>query len=301
MHILSIDIGGSAIKYGILNTSGQILHKGSVINERTSLEVFMATLCSVVEVGMAKYPIKGIALSVPAIMNSQTGMILSEGSMPFLVGVNLMDELQNKYAIDVFSENDGNCAALAEVWKGVAKDCNDIAVVVIGTGVGGALVKDKLIHPGTNFMAGEFGYFINSFDFEAKAFEIWSDLGATYALTDKLSKIKGQTLTGLDVFELASNHDPVAIKEIDNFYNSNAVGMFNLQYFFDPEMIVLGGAISKRKDFVDQLESRLDTIFNKIEIAPKRPVIKVAEFGNDANLIGAVYNYLTQKGCKIYK
>ncbi len=290
MTLLSIDIGGTAIKYALVNEEGIILEKNSVKNERIDLNSLLDALYEIIENHLDK--IEGVALSIPAMVNPKTGEILSEGSMPFLIKENLADLIKNKYNISVSSENDGNCAALAEVWKGIAKECNDIALVVVGTGIGGAIIKDKKIHHGKNFVSGEFGYFISDFDFEKNSFKIWSEKGATYTLIKNMSKLKGKELSGEEVFDLAGLGDEDAIREIKLFYNNNAVGIFNLQYLFDPEMVVFGGGISKRPDFLERLNSDLDRIYKVIHHAPIRPNIKVAKYGNDANLIGAVYNFL---------
>jgi glucokinase len=295
MSLLAIDIGGSAIKYGVVSKEGKIISKGNVLNERVNYESFIETLTSVIDKNMNK-SIRGIALSIPAIMNPKSGMIISEGSMPFLVGVNLKEILEEKYALKVHSENDGNCGALAEVWLGAAKDNFDVAMVVIGTGVGGAVVKNRKIHPGANFISGEFGYFISDYNFEKKDFKIWSESGAILTLTDRMFEKKGKVLTGVEIFELEEGGDQDAIQVVQSFFQSTAVGLFNLQYFYDPEIIIIGGGVSSRLDFVQRVETELSKIYEVIDHAPIRPTLKTAKFGNDANLIGAVFNFLQEEG-----
>lgn len=298
MALLAIDIGGSAIKYGQVSKSGEILKKGSVPNQRLDLETFLDSLWSIIDKNI-KLTIEGIALSIPAIMNPKTGMIISEGSMPFLVGVNLNKLIEDKYHIRVHSENDGNCGALAEVWLGAGKACSDVAMIVIGTGVGGAVIKNRSIHPGANFIAGEFGYFISDYDFEKKDFKIWSETGAVLSITESMYKKTGRTLSGIEIFDLEKSGDSHAIEAIKSFFQSTAVGLFNIQYFYDPECIIIGGAVSSRQDFISRVEKELLKIYEVIDHAPVRPTLKRAYFGNDANLIGAVYNYLQAEGHQI--
>ena len=71
--------------------------------------------------------------------------------------------------------------------------------------------------------------------------------------------------------------------------------MYNLQYSLDPELFVFGGAISEREDFVENVNRHLHAILDKVQIARVRPQVVRAEFGNDANLIGAVYHFLQQR------
>ncbi|MBE6053975.1 MAG: ROK family protein, partial [Clostridium sartagoforme] len=150
---------------------------------------------------------------------------------------------------------------------------------------------------GNNLHGGEFGYFILEADKngEDSRFRTWSDLGATGALARNVAKLKGLSddeIDGRKIFELAESGDEDCIKAIDEFYFNNAVGIFNLQYTYDPEKIVIGGAISSREDFIDRINEKLDIIMNKIADAKVRPVIEKCTFENDANLLGALFNYL---------
>ena len=91
---------------------------------------------------------------------------------------------------------------------------------------------------------------------------------------------------------MAEAGDEDAIKAIDEFYFNNALGIFNLQYIYDPEKIIIGGAISNREDFIDRINEKIDLIMSKIKVATIRPKIAKCMFRNDANLLGALFNYL---------
>ena len=117
-----------------------------------------------------------------------------------------------------------------------------------------------------------------------------------FALTERMAEKKRKQLTGIEVFELEKAGDKDAIYEVQSFFQSTAVGLFNLQYLYDPELIIIGGAISSRSDFIERTEKELSKIYEVINHAPIRPQLKIAQYGNDANLIGAVYNFLQQEG-----
>ena len=241
--------------------------------------------------------IAGVAISAPGGVDSDTGVIGGASALPCIHGPNFKKIFGEDLGINVELENDANCAALGEVWRGSAKDNRDVLFVVCGTGIGGAVIKDKKIHKGNNLHGGEFGYFILEADKngEDSRFRTWSEVGATGALTRKVAKLKGLSddeIDGRKIFELAESGDEDCIKAIDEFYFNNAVGIFNLQYTYDPEKIVIGGAISSREDFIDRINEKLDTIMNKIADAKVRPVIEKCKFENDANLLGALFNYL---------
>ena len=91
--------------------------------------------------------------------------------------------------------------------------------------------------------------------------------------------------------EIANNNE-VYKKYVDEYYRTLAMGIYNLQYAYDPSMIIIGGAISSRSDLLDKVNEQLDIIFSQLTHAHVRPNIKVCQFGNDANLIGATYHYI---------
>ena len=95
--------------------------------------------------------------------------------------------------------------------------------------------------------------------------------------------------------ELQANGDRIAQEAIEDMYSHLARAVYNIQYSFDPELFVIGGAISEREDFVENITRHLHAIFDKVGIARIRPQVTRAEFGNAANLIGAVYHFLQQK------
>ena len=134
--------------------------------------------------------------------------------------------------VDVEFENDANCAALAEVWKGVACHENDCCFIVSGTGIGGAVIKDRHVHHGNALHGGEFGYMIMRYDQDEKKYYTWSDDGSTVAVTKRVAKELGvdyHTLDGKEVFDQADNNE-VYKKYVDEYYRTLAMGIYNLQY-----------------------------------------------------------------------
>lgn len=192
-------------------------------------------------------------------------------------------------------ENDANCAALAEVWKGAASDVNDCCFIVSGTGIGGAVVKNKRIHKGQHLHGGEFGYMIADFNFETKEMKTWSDVGSTVAVVRAVAKAKGvdvASLDGRDIFD-HYHEDSDYEKAVDKYYYVLANGIYNLQYAYDPQKIIIGGGISVRDDLLDEVNQRLDVIFHRFKHAKIRPVVLTCQYHNDANLLGALYHFLT--------
>lgn len=293
MYILTFDIGGTSVKYGVLDRNGDIFEKGKFKTPQNDIDELMDGILDIKTEFEKKYDFEGIAMSCPGAVDDKTGFIGGASAVPCIHGFNFRKKIMEKTGIEnVRMDNDGNCAGLAEVWKGAAKDNNDVLFVIFGSGIGGAVIKDKKIHKGAHLEGGEFGYMIIS-----ENCDVLSDVASPVSMAKNVAKRKGlESLTGEEAFKLAEDGDIIAIDEIERFYFNVAIGIYNIQYIFDPEVIVIGGGISSRSDILENIEKGMDKVMNKIkiaEIAKIRPIIKKCKFRNDANLIGAVYNYIS--------
>ena len=290
-NYLAIDVGGTALKIGLLTEEGEILESDSKKTPKT-LDAFY----QIIEDTFHEYEgVKGLALSLPGAVDSETGIIGGSSALDYIHGPNIKEELEKRLQVRVEMENDANCAALAEVWKGAASDVNDCCFIVSGTGIGGAVVKNKRIHKGQHLHGGEFGYMIADFNFETKEMKTWSDVGSTVAVVRAVAKAKGvdvASLDGRDIFD-HYHEDSDYEKAVDKYYYVLANGIYNLQYAYDPQKIIIGGGISVRDDLLDEVNQRLDVIFHRFKHAKIRPVVLTCQYHNDAILLGALYHFLT--------
>jgi predicted NBD/HSP70 family sugar kinase len=298
MAYIAIDIGGTAIKAGIVSSSGELSDRTAVKTPKQSYEELMSVLCDLVRWGMDHASIEGIALSQPCATNPSSAEAISEGALIYIKNTNPARDLGRRFLLPYSAENDGNCAALAEVWLGSAKDYNNIVSVVSGTGIGGAIVKDRNIHHGDKLFAGEFGMCITGFDAKTHKPICWSENGSTQALVLNYASESGQDpskLNGRAVFEYAELGDEVAQRCIDRFFEVFVLGIHNIQHIYDPECILVGGGISERSDFLTCLSVAMDKFYSQFDLVMSIPVVKTCAFGADANLIGAVYHHLSHR------
>ena len=287
---LAFDFGGTSVKYAVVNEEGEVSSSNKFKTPDTLEKMYQ----EIENVAHEYQDIEGIALSMPGAVDSDGGIIYGSSAIDYIHGPNIKEDLKQRLNKDVEFENDANCAALAEVWKGVACHENDCCFIVSGTGIGGAVIKDRHVHHGNALHGGEFGYMIMRYDQDEKRYYTWSDDGSTVAVTKRVAKELGvdyHTLDGKEVFDQADNNE-VYKKYVDEYYRTLAMGIYNLQYAYDPSMIIIGGAISSRSDLLDKVNEQLDIIFSQLTHAHVRPNIKVCQFGNDANLIGATYHYI---------
>lgn len=290
MAILIFDFGGSAVKYGVW-VDDELREQDRFLTPLSWKEMTQQLL-TVFEKTQEKYFIKGVAISAPGAVQENLGRVDGASAIPYIHGFPVIDALSDLFGVPVAIENDANCAALAELWLGAAKDVQNLLFVVLGTGVGGAVVANGRIIPGKHMLGGEFGFMLLT---ETQTF---SDLGTAVQLEKRYARrLKlAKPLSAVEIFSLAQNGDEVASEEVETFYYYLAKGLYNLQYAFDPELILIGGGISAKEDLIPELEKQFEKIKEIVPIATVMPDLAVCQFKNDANLIGAVYHFYDKFG-----
>lgn len=235
--------------------------------------------------------ISGVAFSAPGVVNSQRQVIEGISAIPYIHGFDIYTELEELFGLPVAMENDANCAGMAEFYEGAARGYQNVAFVVIGTGVGGAMFTNGELNKGAHLYGGEFGLmFLNGE-------HTFSTLGTAVQMAWRYCERKGldkHTFSGKEVFELAENGDPLAQEEVESFYDYLTKGLFSIQFSFDPEVIVLGGGISAKEGLLTEINQRMKKLTNHFGLNDFDPLITLCEYRNDANLIGAAANYLAQ-------
>ena len=281
--IACIDIGGTAIKVGVLDLEGNIICRDS-LEVNHELEGFTQSLLKWIEEIRKEHNIKGVAISSPGAVDTKVGVVGGASAVPCIHGPNWKKIIGDATGLPVSIENDANCAALAESFSGSGKEIEDILFLVCGTGIGGAIVKNGKIHHGKHLHGGEFGYML--MEEKDGKFSIFSEVASTMSFVRKArAHFEDESFDGERVFEMAKTGDEFCIEIIDRFYLNMAKGIFNLQYIYDPELILIGGAISEREDFIDRINEKIDYLMEEIDIAKVRPTIGTCMHKKDANLM----------------
>lgn len=287
MAILAFDIGGTSVKYGTWSND-TLTDKGHFKTPKTWTEM-IENLVSVKDEVDKKNSLEGVAFSAPGAVNQDARQIEGVSAVRYLHFFPIYDELEKVFGLPVSFENDANSAGLAEVWKGAAKNSENVIFVVIGTGIGGAVIVDKKVQHGKHLFGGEFGFMLLN---ERQTF---SEIGTAVSMSKRYAKRMGMSYEDIDgkaVFHLANQGDTVAQEEVGTFFMYLTMGLYNLAYAFDPEKIVIGGGVSSMEGILERIDLEFDALFNRLQHSPFRPVIETCDFKNDANLIGAVYNFI---------
>lgn len=288
---VAIDVGGTSIKYGLIEGNGIILERGSISTRGNDINELIADIKEVVCKYKEKYEIKGLACSFPGAVDPKSGFIGGGSAVACIHGPNIKNLLEEATGLVTAIENDANCSALAECWIGAGKDVDSFASVVFGTGIGGAIVINKRIFRGRNSHAGEFGYMLTT-DSNENLGPFWSWIASTGSIVRRIAEVKNipvDELNGNIVFEMQKNDEQVK-REVKEWYKRIAKGIYNIQYILDPDKILIGGGISARDEFIEGINEELKLM--KDEIATLDITVEKCKFGNDSNLIGALYNLI---------
>ncbi len=295
--ILTIDVGGTFTKYAVVTgvRRFKIQTRGKFPTEKTNHEKFLESL---VEIFKDNDDVEGIALSMPGLIDTYKGICISSGALEFSNGHKIVAELQDKCGVRVTVENDANCAALAEIKSGSLKDVKDAVVLVFGTAVGGAIIRNKNIYRGAHFCAGEVSYTLKSFDALAnEEYFIGLDLGALAFQKNcaEILDMPEEKITGEMIFDLVDKDDDAVLNALYEYAHGVAVMIFNLQMILDPERFALGGGISVQQSFIDVVQDKLNEICSTAPDFIPHPQIVACKYHNDANLLGALYRHLSKK------
>lgn len=292
---ISIDIGGTAIKYGVVDENAQILIKKSMETEafKGGPEILKKAIGIVEElIGETQSEISGICISTAGMVDIEKGSIFySAPLIPNYAGTQFKAVLEEKFKIPCEVENDVNCAGLAEYQSGVAKGSRVAVMLTIGTGIGGCIILDGKIFHGFSNSACEVGYMhLDGGEFQ--------DLGAASILTKKVAGRKQESESdwdGYHIFESAKQGDEICIQAIDEMADVLGKGISNICYVLNPEIVVLGGGIMAQEEFLGE---RIKQAVKKYLVSSieANTTIAFAKHQNNAGMLGAFYHF-----CGVHK
>ncbi|TRZ40501.1 ROK family protein [Niallia circulans] len=293
---LVLDIGGTFVKFALMDASGKITHRGKTPASRENRAEFEDVIFSIID----KYDsthVKGIAISCPGTIDVESGMIYHGGSFPFLHKVNLKQRIEEKYQKEVSIENDGKCAALAELWLGNLKNVKDAVVLVLGSGVGGGIIMNGKIHRGFHQSSGEVSYVMDNIEIQTRVGQFFGFACSAVEMIRRIAELKKLTdkTDGESVFKYIVNKDEEAMVIFDEFCIHLATQILNLQYILDPETFAIGGGISAQPVLLERIHWALAEVTKANPMHVANPKVVACKFQNDANLYGALYHFFISK------
>ncbi|OPA19459.1 sugar kinase [Bacillus cereus] len=284
---IAFDVGGTQIKYGIVSETGTVRKHQTVPTEiHLGGEQIIQKLIYVSKKIMNEHTIVGIGISTAGIVDINKGIVTGGANhIPGYSTILIIDRLQEILKVSVSIDNDVNCAAFGEKWNGSGREKENFIMLTLGTGIGGAIFIDGELYRGNSFSAGEWGNML----IEGKTFEEVASISGLIRLVRKY-KGKGEW-NGRTIFELYDKGDREVAQAVGIFFRHLAIGISNLAYIFNPETIIIGGGITDRgnkflKEVKEEVSKYLNQeIYNNCEI-------ELAQNGNCAGMIGAIYHFL---------
>lgn len=284
---VSIDIGGTSIKYGLLDENGKIEKKFQMDTE--ACKGGASILKKVLEIvrGFQEEPLLGVCISTAGMVDIEKGMIFYAAPLiPEYAGTNFKEAVEKELHLPCEVENDVNCAGLAECVSGAAKGSKSALMLTIGTGIGGCILLDGKVYRGHSSSACEVGYMhMRGSDFQT--------LGAASILTKKVAERKGEPESkwnGRAVFEAAKQGDEICCSAIEEMTDVLGEGIADICCVLNPETVVLGGGIMAQEEF---LKERISKALEKYLVPSifEKTTLKFARHRNDAGMLGAYYHF----------
>ena len=235
MKVLGIDIGGTNIRVGLVENNVVVRMESLKIKREGSETEIMDDL-NIIIGKFVKEKIDGIGIGVPSLVDPEKGIIYDATNIPAWKEVHLKEQLEAKYNIPVYVNNDANCFVMGEKHFGKVKAYSNIVGLIIGTGLGSGLVLNNHLYAGKNCGAGEFGMI----PFRDHNFEY-------YCSGQFFENVYGTT--GEEI-KLRAEHGDTRALEIFTQFGSNLGEVIKvIMLAVDPEIFILGGSVSKSYEF----------------------------------------------------
>ncbi len=300
---LCFDFGGTFIKYAVIAEDETIVMQDKFPTICNDYDAFTANIQRIYE---EHCDVSGIAISMAGVVDVDTGYAYTGGAITCLAERNIAEEFSRLCGgLPVSIENDAKAAAYAELVSGALKDCNNGAVIVIGTALGGTVIVDRKIMRGTNLFAGELSYVYYSNEHmtdrefgdcprkhEKNGRGLFTDRCTPKRICQIYSALTGKETDVTEcpaVFERAKQGEGQAMTAIRTVCHDLAMLIFNLQCVIDPDVTAIGGGISNDELFIQILQEETAVYADHIVPGAPSPVVTVCKYGSSANLLGAYY------------
>ena len=303
-YVIGIDIGGTTVKIGLFQTDATLVDKWEIPTriEENGAYILSDIATNIQEVlhnkNISKEDVQGVGIGVP-------GPVTADGVVKSCVNLgwgvfNVANELEKLINIPVKAANDANVAALGEMWNGGAKGHDNVILVTLGTGVGGGVIIDGKVIAGSHGAGGEIGHAtVNPHETvscncgKKGCLEQYSS--ATGLIRNMKETLKRTTTPSVlrelddfmakEILDAAKAGDCLAKEEFEKFCCILGRALANFSVVADPEVIVIGGGVSKAGTFLTEC---IQKYFDEYAfLACKETKIVLAELGNDAGIYGA--------------
>lgn len=318
MYKLGIDLGGTNIVAGVVDDNYNIVATSKVKTnlprpaEEVIDDMVKTANIAIESAGLKVSDIDSMGVGSPGAIDPVHGVVCYANNLGFN-NVPMAKMLKERMGVDFYIENDANAAAYGEYIAGAGRGTNDFIAITLGTGVGGGVIIDGKIYSGSNYAGAELGHTVIAMGGEMCScgrqgcWEAYASATALIRQTKQamikypksvmwelcggdINKVDGRT-----AFDAMRKGDVAGKMVVDKYVEYIAVGVSNNINIFQPDVLCIGGGISKEGDnLIKPIKAFLEGE-NYARNIEKNTEVKVAELGNDAGIIGAAYL------CELYK
>lgn len=307
--LVGVDLGGTTTKIAFLSTYGEILYKWEIPTDKSdSGKHIIAHIAKSIDAKLEQLDVKkeqliGIGMGAPGPVEMRRGIIYEAINLGWSENTPLKDLIEMETGLPAVIDNDANCAALGEMWKGAGNGAKDLVCVTLGTGVGGGVITNGEIVHGIRGAGGEIGHItvVPKGGYSCNCGKtgcletVASATGVVRVAREKLkSSTEDSVLRDLkvigskQVLDAARTGDSLALKIVDQLAYYLGLSLANLGNAVNPEKIVIGGGVSKAgKTLLEPVMNYFKRFaFPKVRTST---TIDIATLENDAGVIGAAW------------
>ncbi|WP_053367136.1 ROK family glucokinase [Bacillus sp. FJAT-27245] len=310
--LAGIDLGGTTTKIAFISSYGEIIDKWEIATDNSNegrnivLNIAKSIDDRLDAIGQGKEKLAGIGMGAPGPVNYATGVLYNAVNLGLKENYPLRQILEVEMSLPAAIDNDANCAAIGEMWKGAGDGAKDLVCVTLGTGVGGGVIANGHIVQGVSGAAGEIGHITSIPGGGAQCNcgktgcleTIASATGIVRLAMESVNKGEKGRLADIfaangivsakDVFDSARDGDLASGRIVDEVAFHLGLVLANVANTLNPEKIVLGGGVSRAGDI---LINRVREQFARYAFkrVGETTTIALATLGNDAGVIGAAW------------
>ncbi|TSO25451.1 ROK family protein [Lactobacillus sp. LL6] len=282
-YYLAFDVGGTTIKYGLVDTKLKIIEKNKVDTLHNTDGHILKMLKRISHEMIKKYRIIGIGVSTAGIVGKDGSIKYAGPTIPKYQGTKIKEELEKETNLPVNVVNDVDAALLGEKLAGAARKCTSVYCVALGTGIGGAYFEDNHLFHGFHGTGNSLGYTL----YDIKSKTNYEQRASTISLEKSIKPLGIDVIT---LFENAKAGDKDANIIINDWALSVAQGLSNILLLLDPEILIIGGAVSKQGEYLKNILQKQLGLLLPANLCKTK--LATAELGNDAQLYGGLYSIL---------
>ncbi len=306
--ILVLDLGGTQFRLALANRDGKLLSRYAAStyaaeSQRRLIERINKAIRELTsDIGLEQ--VLGMGVAAAGLVNPGTGVLLSSPNLPKLRNVPLKALLEREIEAPVWLTNDASLAALGEHRFGAGRGFSHLVYITVSTGIGGGVIIDNGLFLGSQGYAAEIGHMVIDPDGPRCA---CGNIGCLEALasgsaiarmaSEEMSKGKASIITGLAdddlsqvtaemVARAAQSGDPLTLEIMERAGTSLGIGVVNLLHLFDPELVIIGGGVSRCGELILAPVRRV--IAERAMSGFKGAKVVISALADDSGLLGAV-------------